>query len=283
MLTKALSFAAAAAMAVTLAVAPSAATAAVTVGQGCTGYQAGAGWWVQCQNGGPPAGNSSSGGQRCYWTTHIGREFPGFIQANPPPKGYIYLLGPVCPGDPSATAQFAQIYLVRLGGQLTAGALAQRAYAELRPPLPSPRTAPPRSSHHALVGMAVWYWVPVRMWAPITARAAAGGAWAVVTAVPQKLIFAPGAGMPAVSCPGPGTAYDPSRPAGGQHSACTYTYPAPSSLQSGGVDQVTVTITWAAQWQGSGGTGGTLPALTRSVSFPLRVTEGQGLVTGTSG
>ena len=105
----------------------------------------------------------------------------------------------------------------------------------------------------------------------------------MVTAVPQKLIFAPGAGMPTVSCPGPGTAYDPSRPASAQHSACTYTYPAPSALQSGGVDQVTVAITWAAQWQGSGGTGGTLPALTRSVSFPLRVTEGQSLVTGTSG
>ena len=83
MLTRALSFAAA--MAVTVAVAPSAATAAVTSGQGCTGYQAGAGWWVQCQTGGPPA-SSSSGGQRCYWTTHIGREFPGFVQANPPPR-----------------------------------------------------------------------------------------------------------------------------------------------------------------------------------------------------
>jgi hypothetical protein len=155
MLTKALPFAATAAVAITVAVAPSAAMAAVTVGQGCTGYQAGAGWWVQCQNGGSPAG-SSTGGQPCHWTTHIGREFPGFIQANPRRRG-TSTSGPVCPGDPSATAQFAQIYLVRLGGQLTAGALAQRAYAELRPPLPSPQTAPPRSSHHALVRMAVWY------------------------------------------------------------------------------------------------------------------------------
>ena len=147
MLTKALPFAAAAAVAVTVAVAPTVtATATVTSGQGCAGYQAGAGWWVQCQNGGPPA-STSTGGQRCYWTTHIGREFPGFVQANPPPKGYIYLLGPVCPGDPSATAQFAQIYLVRLGGQLTAGALAQRPFGVMSSLGPgTPQAAWPRSA-----------------------------------------------------------------------------------------------------------------------------------------
>jgi len=279
MLNRTLGLAAAAAAAVTLALPPSAAAARTAV-QGCTGYQAGGGWFVQCQNGGPPAG-SSAGGQRCYWTTNITPYFPGFVQANPPPKGYVYILGPVCPGDPSATAQIAQIYLVRIGGALTTQALAQRAYAELRPPLPTAQTAPPRGSE-GLVGLPQWYWVPATQWTPLTRRVAVGPLWAVVTATPHSLTFSPGGGLAAVACPGPGTAYNPRQAAAAQHSACTYTYTQSSDGLPGSAYTASVSITWTATWEGSGNTGGTLPPLTRATTFALPVAEAQAL-TGTGG
>ena len=41
--------------------------------------------WVQCQNGGPPAGGSA-GGQRCYWTTNITPYYPGSDVVEAPPS-----------------------------------------------------------------------------------------------------------------------------------------------------------------------------------------------------
>jgi hypothetical protein len=46
---------------------------------------------------------------------------------------------------------------------------------------------------------------------------------------------------------------------------------------------VTVTTTWSVSWVGSGGAAGTLPVISRSRTFPLRVAERQAVVTGGSG
>ena len=46
---------------------------------------------------------------------------------------------------------------------------------------------------------------------------------------------------------------------------------------------VTVTTTWQISWTGSGGSGGTLPAMTRSGTFDLAVAQRQTVVTGGSG
>ena len=53
---------------------------------------------------------------------------------------------------------------------------------------------------------------------------AVGPLWAMVTATPHSLTFSPGGRLAAVTCTGPGTAYNPRQPAAAQHSPCTYTY-----------------------------------------------------------
>ncbi len=63
----------------------------------------------------------------------------------------------------------------------------------------------------------------------------AGSVWAAVTAAPVRLTFQPGAGLSPVSCAGPGTAYNPRKPAAAQHTDCSYTYLRPSTGQPGDV------------------------------------------------
>jgi predicted CxxxxCH...CXXCH cytochrome family protein len=154
--------------------------------------------------------------------------------------------------------------------------LAQQAWSALRLPLPDVRTAPPRASA-GLVGLPEWAWVPRGEWAPISERAVAGAVWAEVTATPQRMSIKPGAGLAVVECSGPGTAYDPGRPASVQRTDCSYTYRHSSAAQPGAAYRVTVTVVWGGTWAGSDGSGGTLPDISRSTTFSLRVAEGQGL------
>jgi hypothetical protein len=160
--------------------------------------------------------------------------------------------------------------------QVGPAGLAQRAWKDLRLPLPRVHTAPPRGSR-GLVGLAEWVWIPRSQWRSLTKHASAGGAWVQVTATPTRLIVAPGSGLPPVSCAGPGTAYDPSRSASSQHADCSYTYARSSADQPGAAYQVTVQVVWGGTWVGSGGAGGVLPDISRSSSFGLRVAEAQSL------
>jgi hypothetical protein len=159
---------------------------------------------------------------------------------------------------------------------VTPAQLAQQAWNELKLPLPQVGTAPPRGSA-GLVGLPEWVWVPASQWRPLTKRADAGGVWAQVTATPKQVIVAPGAGLSPVTCAGPGTAYAPGRPASSQHTDCSYTYARSSAGQPGAVYRVTVRVVWGGVWVGSGGAGGTLPDISRSTTFGLRVAEAQSL------
>ncbi len=154
--------------------------------------------------------------------------------------------------------------------------LAAEAWRRLPIPAPEVATAPPRGSN-GLVGLAEWFWVT--NWSTRSARVQAGGTWAQVTARPTGLTIDPGSGQRSITCDGPGMPYDRRRPAGSQRSDCSYTYVRSSAGLPNAAYTVTVTVTWGGTWAGSGGTGGTLPALSRSTSFPLRVAEGQ-TVTG---
>jgi hypothetical protein len=159
---------------------------------------------------------------------------------------------------------------------ITPQQLAQQAWKGMRLPLPDVRTAPPRGSS-GLVGLPEWVWVPRGQWRPQTKQASAGGVWARVTATPERMTVKPGAELPSLSCSGPGTAYDPHKPASGQHTDCSVTYPRSSAAEPGGVYRATVTVTWTGSWTGAGGAGGTLPDITRSTTFTLPVAEAQGL------
>ena len=147
-------------------------------------------------------------------------------------------------------------------------------WSQLPIPAPRVRTAPPRHKT-GLVGLPEWFWVT--NWRSLSGRASAGEVWAEVNAVPQRLVIKPGDERHVVGCPGPGTAYDPSKPAAAQRTNCSYTYARSSATQPGGSYRVRVTVTWGGTWRGSDGSGGALPPLTRSTTFRLRVAEAQGL------
>jgi hypothetical protein len=69
-------------------------------------------------------------------------------------------------------------------------------------------------------------------------------------------------------------------PASAQHTDCSYSYAQPSAGQPGDAYQAAVVVTWRVSWTGSGGTGGVLdPALQVPAMFPVRVAQGEALVT----
>jgi hypothetical protein len=150
--------------------------------------------------------------------------------------------------------------------------LARRAYERIPITPPKVLTAPPRGQD-GLVGLPHWFYLDEGQWAAKSKRLHAGAIWAEATATPQRMTIDTGDDR-TLTCDGPGVAYDASRPAALQRSTCSHRY-----LQPARARQVTVSVTWRGTWRGSGGEGGALPPITRSVTFPIRVVEAQALVT----
>jgi hypothetical protein len=168
-----------------------------------------------------------------------------------------------------------------------AGRLAQSAANRLVLPTPQARHSP---SGTGLVGLATWWWVDGSGWRPLRQRTQAGPVWAQVVATPVSTTWDAGDGTPPLMCAGPGTPYDTSRPESSQSTDCSHTYRSSSADQPRtGPDSndrfftVTVTTTWQVRWTGSGGSAGTLPALTTTSRFPLAVAQRQTVVTSGSG
>lgn len=165
--------------------------------------------------------------------------------------------------------------------------LAQRAVNKLNLPSPSVGLNP---RGRALVNLPEWFWIPPSQWRTLSQRTSAGPVWAEVTASPVSTTWDPGDGSPAVTCSGPGSPYDSSKPASAQSTDCSYTYrrssadqPQTGSSANDRFFNVTVTTSWSVSWIGSGGAGGTLPLMTRSTSFDLPVAQRESVVTGGSG
>lgn len=168
-----------------------------------------------------------------------------------------------------------------------AGTLAQTVANHLPLPSPSVRHNP---SGHALVGLATWWWVDPGQWQPLQQRTQAGPVWAEVTATPFSTTWDAGDGSEPVTCGGPGTPYDVTRPAAAQSTDCSYIYrrttadqPQTGPSVNDRFFTVTVTTSWRVTWVGTAGSGGTLPVLTTSSSFPLAVAQRETVVTGGSG
>jgi hypothetical protein len=168
-----------------------------------------------------------------------------------------------------------------------AGSLARTVSNRLQLPAPAVGQSP---AGQALVNLPTWWWVEPASWRVLRQRTQAGPVWAEVTATPMATSWDPGDGSEPLVCAGSGTPYDRSRPEGLQSTDCSYTYRRSSAEQpQTGPDvndrffTVTVTTVWEVTWRGSGGSGGTLPRLSRTSSFPLAVAQRQTVVTGGSG
>jgi hypothetical protein len=262
-----------------------AATAAAGAGQGCHSYLVPpATWVVECGHGGGSPGSSGSAGSGGSTGTP-GPASGGACKTLPIPAAQARQLG--LPPAP-AGKEWAQVSCpgrwpdpiimisTRGAAAVTPQQLLQVALAELKIPALKPDTAPP-PGERALVGLALWYWIPKAHWRAVQVRVAVGPVWAQVTATPQRVLYAPGGSQGGAACRGPGARFT-ARLANAT-SACSYTYRQSSDLQPGHKYQAVISVSWRVSWTGSGGTGGLLRrAFLLAYPLPVRVAEGQSLV-----
>ncbi|WP_326757361.1 ATP/GTP-binding protein [Streptomyces phaeochromogenes] len=119
--------------------------------------------------------------------------------------------------------------------------------------LTGPDIASPRAAGKYIVGVPMWMWVneSPTTYGPNTASASLAGVTVTAKAKVTKIDWAMGDGN-AVTCRGPGTAYQASY--GKQESpTCGHTYSRTSASRSGGKYSVNATATWTVDWQVNGG------------------------------
>jgi hypothetical protein len=159
---------------------------------------------------------------------------------------------------------------------VTPAQLAQKAVAALRLPTPTFERSPTESNGdhgvpYTWVNLWTWYWTSPTAWRQVSRTARVGPVWATVTVRPTALVFEPGDGSAAVSCPGPGRAWTPAdgdrAPNGG---GCGFVF---RRVTADGPVTASVAIRWKVSWTGSGGAGGTLPAMTTRASASFLVEQ----------
>lgn len=133
----------------------------------------------------------------------------------------------------------------------------------------------PDPNRDQVVRVPTWLWVTTA-WAPVSATATAGDVTATVTATPNRVVWEMGDGH-SVTCFGPGTRYDQSRPASEQSTDCSYTYQRTSVGQPGERFQASATTFWTVTFTSNIGPGGSLGEVSDTSVFTLRVTQAQAL------
>jgi hypothetical protein len=133
----------------------------------------------------------------------------------------------------------------------------------------------PSPDREQMIRVPTWLWIE-SAWEPVSATATAGPVSATVTATPNRVVWDMGDGN-RVTCNGPGTPYDSSRPAGEQHTDCSHTYERTSVGQPGERFRVTATVYWSVAFSSNVGASGALGEVTETREFSLRVTQAQAL------
>ncbi|MDZ7674593.1 MAG: hypothetical protein U5K30_05945 [Acidimicrobiales bacterium] len=149
--------------------------------------------------------------------------------------------------------------------------LARRARDQLDIRYPEPRTSPAFTIDQ-IVGIDTWLWIDPAAWEPISATASIPGLAVSATATPHHVTWDLGDGT-TVTCHGPGTPYDDSRPPSEQSTDCSHLY------QDAGAHTASATITWTVEWSATDGTGGPLADANRTTEFPMTVVERQAVGT----
>jgi hypothetical protein len=232
--------------------------------------------WICVYSGGHGGGPGSGGGSTSVTCTYT-KAPAGVLQrtgTGPPAPGYQWDIM-TCPGSNPGSIGGTLVQVSKKSGApaISPFDLMKIAIGELSVPTLAAATAPPRGKN-GLVGLPEWFWVPRGQWHPVSVTVSAGPVWATASATPTTLNFVPGGGQGSVSCRGPGGAFNPARPAGQQHTACSYTYTLPSDGQPANAYQAGLFVTWTVSWTGSGGAGGLITnSYTTGNAFALRVAQ----------
>lgn len=160
--------------------------------------------------------------------------------------------------------------------QVTPAQLAQRAVGELVLPSPVVRRSPVETNEYegdpfTWANLWTWFWTDPSAFGPLTQTTSLGPVSATVTARPVGLVFDPGDGGEVVRCAGPGVAWSEVFGNDEPPTGCGYRY---RGVTDGPVT-TSLGIVWKVSWTGSGGAGGSLPAMTTTTSAPLRVLQVQ--------
>lgn len=212
-----------------------------------------------------------------------------------PPPGCDPASSPLgCLGIPSSAWGFSGVVWWSAADAFGAGApvdpadVAAEAYKFL--PLPKADVAfnpPGTAAVPALVNLETWLWIAPTAWAPQYSEieVCCPSVAVRVEAIPERASFVMGDGT-TVACAGPGTPYDPTRPAATQATTCAHTYKTSSAAQPGEHFVVSAAVEWRASWTVTGAApaaGGALPPSRQaSEPVPLRVAEVQSLNVGSS-
>jgi hypothetical protein len=159
----------------------------------------------------------------------------------------------------------------------TAGQLAVTAYGLLPLPSPAVRRSPSEALRYqglpyTYVNLWTWFWTDPQTFRSLSKTVTAGTLTATVTARPTSLVFDPGDGNPAVTCDGPGRAWQPSDGNGPPVSGCAYRY---VQVSSEGPVTASVSILWQVTWVANNGMSGALPVLMTQASDRLNVIQTQ--------
>lgn len=213
-----------------------------------------------------PAGDTRWGGNDPATGTLLMNPCNGPVQ-------YLFVPNPA-PGDPAPAAPPPP--------PPDPAVLAQQAYTELTVPKPEAQRSPPETNSdpdngglpYTWLGLNTWIWV--NNWQPLQRTVDLRGVSATVTATPTALVFDPGNGDAAVSCPGPGrpwTEADGNQPPIG--GGCAYMYRA---VTPDGPLTATTGIAWSVAWTSNTGAGGTFPALNTATTSSFLVEQIQVVV-----
>ena len=222
--------------------------------------------------GGEATPASSGGGPDCSWDRLEG-EYAATsdrMAANgigpargPEPGSWFRRLCHYADGTSTATIQWVT-------DTVDIAALAQQASDSVPIPAPGIRMNP-TPAEGALVNTETWLWVDG--WGPVSAQASAGNIVVTATATPRRVAWDMGNGD-RVTCDGPGTPYDRTRPSAAQSTSCSYTYRQSSARAADGAFTVTATVMWDVTWSVTGAPGGgALGAAPRSEQVRLPVKE----------
>lgn len=251
--------------------------AAAPSGGGC--FPIGFTWICINQSGSP--GSPGSGGSAKVTCTYT-KASPAVLQrtgTGPPQHGYQWDIM-TCPGSNQGSlgGQLVQVSKSTGAPAISPVELLRIAIGELSVPTLTAQTAPPIGKN-GLVGLPEWFWVPRAQWRKVSVTVTAGPVFADAVASPTSISFVPGGGLSSVSCAGPGTEFNRSRPAGSQHTDCSVTYSQPSVGQPANAYQAALVVTWTISWTGSGGAGGTITTgYTTGTAFPVRIAQAEAVV-----
>ena len=235
--------------------------------------------------GGRGAGSGATGPWTCNATSLLLNDEGGFAPGGPTPGGWYSV---TCENSITGASTTQTEWLT---SQVQTGTpvidprtLALQAENSLRLPSPTLHFNPTGSS---VVNLPTWLWIDPSVWHSYSVTVAVGTVSVSAVATPSAVVWQMGDGG-GVSCAGPGRAFDVSRPARTQVTACAYRYRSSSLGQAsadgnpdGAAYPVRATVNWAVTWSATGAEGGgTLPPLATSASSSLRVVQVESVDTG---